>query len=540
MESKVPYGTQWIRDLVPDVSWDASNQNIMLPDGQVLPKSAYTIVDSKAYVSPDAVSKYLKTPTSTTTATGTGVPAGAPAGSAANVQTANAPPVGSAWIREMIPDAVWNPADKSITLPTGDVLPKNIYTVVDGKAYVNPYAIANYYAPKPITPESMQPWIDKTTQVYQPMIDRQYDRINSVIQSLQSRLDANLAGLEAQKGISERNLQQQETADGQKLRNQAIARGTYTSGVADYQQQQLAGDYAGQYQNLESGLAALIASAKADTNAQMTDLGYQASSIEDSFLSNIMNLVNSMMGKEHDSQQQQYQNVVDRGLTSLGISESALNQAITRTEMFGRVVTEADAKALGVPIGTPSYAAVADAKALSARSSGGGTGGTGGGTGGGATALDLNSMTTDQKRAFDVAMDVWETTGTAPQGILQQLGVPAGTGYNSEWQVALNEEASINQALERVTRFASGESAATIRSAAEALGLGNYNLTVALNMVEKEKDAMIAAGANIADVKALLRKSMTAPATGIGDGIKKPITPDDRFSLTKDPALNNK
>ena len=66
MESKVPYGTQWIRDLVPDVSWDQTNQSIVMPDGQVLPKSAYTIVDSKAYVTPDTVSKYLKTPTSTT------------------------------------------------------------------------------------------------------------------------------------------------------------------------------------------------------------------------------------------------------------------------------------------------------------------------------------------------------------------------------------------------------------------------------------------------------------------------------------------
>ena len=48
MESKVPYGTQWIREQVPDVSWDQTNQNIVMPDGQVQPKSAYTIVDSKA------------------------------------------------------------------------------------------------------------------------------------------------------------------------------------------------------------------------------------------------------------------------------------------------------------------------------------------------------------------------------------------------------------------------------------------------------------------------------------------------------------
>ena len=36
MESKVPYGTQWIRDLVPDVSWDQTNQNIVMPDGDAM------------------------------------------------------------------------------------------------------------------------------------------------------------------------------------------------------------------------------------------------------------------------------------------------------------------------------------------------------------------------------------------------------------------------------------------------------------------------------------------------------------------------
>lgn len=525
MESKVPYGTQWIRDLVPDVSWDQTNQNIVMPDGQVLPKSAYTIVDSKAYVAPDAVSKYLKTPTSTNTATGTGVPSGAPAGSASTVQTANAPPVGSAWIREMIPDAVWNPTDKSITLPTGDVLPKNIYTLVGDKAYVNPYAIANYYAPKPITPESMQPWIDKTTDIYRPMIDRQYDRINSVIQSLQNRLDANVAGLKAQKGISERNLQQQQTADSEKLRNMAIARGTYTSGVADYQQQELAGDYASQYQNLESGLAALIAQAQADTNAQMTDLGYQASSIEDSFLSNIMNLVNSMMGKEYDSQQQQYQNIVDRGLTSLGVSESALNSAIARTEMFGRVVTEADAKALGVPIGTPTAQAISDSASRAASYSGGYSGGSspsGSSPSGGFTGP--TELSTDQARALDAAMVIWEQTGQAPSGILQSAyGIAVGSPFNAEWAAQMDQDKKVTGWTNKIKTKYPNMKSANAEIAARALTYTNGTVSAAITWVDNNKDELLSQGINIDTVKKAIN-SFLPP---------KPVTEPDQRVIPK-------
>lgn len=517
MEANIPYGSQWIKDLVPDVSWDAATSNIKMPDGSILPKSAYTIVDSKAYVQPDVVSKYLpKTTSPAPTPSTYGVPSGAPVGSAPTVQVASAPPPNSMWIRDLVPNAAWDQATQSITLPTGDVLPKNLYTLVGGKAYVNPYAIAEYYAPKPITPETMQPWIDKTQNIYQPMIDRSYDRINTLISTLQNKLDANVAGINASGDASRDNLQLQETADQQKLRNQAIARGTYTSGVADHQQAELAGDYAGQYSNLEQGVAAAIAAANADISGQQAELGYQAGAFEDSVMDKIMNLVSSLMGTENATNQQIYQNITGKADAVANQDNNALAAAVTRAELFGKVITAADAKILGVPVGTPLAS-------LSMSSYGGSSGGgsTGGGTITSPGSVDLNNLSTDQKRAFDAALDLWEITGSSPASLVP-FGIAEGTGFTPEWQAYLTEESNISQAMERITRFASGESSASISGAAQALGLSNYNLTVALNWVEQNKDQLVSAGANVAQVKNLLTRSMTSPGSGVGDGIRDP------------------
>jgi hypothetical protein len=489
MDSKIPYGTKWIRDLVPDVTWDASTQSIILPSGQVLPKSMYTIVDSKAYVRPEDILNYTNKPATPTT-------------QAVQPQTATSVPSGYTWIRDLVPNVSWDATNKSITLPTGDVLPYNMYTIVDGKSYVNPYALANYYAPKPLDDQALQGYIERARGIYQPTIDNQYERINNLIATLQNKLEASIQGINSQAEIARRNLQRQQTADSNQLRNRSIARGTYTSGVADYEQGKLAGEYAGRYSDLESAVASAIASANADISGQMSDLSYQASTIEDQFLDRIMNLVNLLVQQDAAAQADQYNRIIQAAEASRSQSAMDLEAAIARTEMFGRVVTEADAKALGVPIGTPSYQALINQKAMQTKSYGGGSGG---GTSQPITeGMDIYNMTPDQQRAFNAALDVWERTGIAPVGILQNFGVEAGTGYTPEIRAELQAMEAQAEALKLIQDRKIRGSMVSKEIAADCLARTNYNRAAALNLLKSERDSLIAAGYDVKEIERII------------------------------------
>lgn len=493
MDSKIPYGTKWIRDLVPDVTWDASTQSIRLPSGQVLPKSMYTIVDSKAYVRPEDILNYTNKPATPTTQT-------------VQPQTATSVPSGYTWIRDLVPNVSWNDTNKSITLPTGDVLPYNMYTIVDGKSYVNPYALASYYAPKPLNDQALQDYIERARGVYQPTIDNQYERINNLIATLQNKLEASIQGINSQGEIARSNLQRQQTADSNQLRNRSIARGTYTSGVADYEQGKLAGEYAGRYSDLESAVASAIAAANADISGQMSDLSYQASTIEDQFLDRIMGLVNLLVQQDTAAQADQYNRIIQAAEASRSQSAMDIEAAIARTEMFGRVVTESDAKALGVPIGTPSYQALMDQKAMQTRSYGGGSsGGSGGGTSQNITErIDPYNMTPDQQRAFNAALDVWERTGIAPTGILQNFGVEAGTGYTPEIRAELQAMEAQAKALKLIQERKVQGSMVSKEIAADCLAKTNYNRAAALNLLRSERDSLIAAGYDVKEIERII------------------------------------
>jgi hypothetical protein len=523
MESNIPYGTQWIKDLVPGASWDAPTSTIKMPDGSTLDKSAYTIVNSKAYVAPSSVSKYITPAAPKPVATPT-----APA--------VTTPPAGSMWLRDLVPNAAWDNTNRSITLPTGDVLPSNMYSLIGGKAYVNPASIASYYAPKPITAETTQPWIDQATAMYKPMMDTQYARIDNLIAVLQDKLKSNIQGLNAQGDISRSNLQNQEQKDSETLRNQAIARGTYTSGVADHQQQEMAGDYAGQYSNLEGTIASAIAAANSDANGQISDLGYQATTMQDSFTEKIMNMVNSLMNTSNATNQTLYSNIMDKGAAQANGQNDALTSAMARTEMFGKVVTAADAAILGVPVGTPSQSAKQAAASLSA--SGGGGGGTGGGIGGLPT-IDLTALSTDQKRAFDAGMQTWEVTGSSPAS-LAAFGIPQNTGFNAEFAAQIAEDKKINTLMTALTPIAQGAGSADIEAAATALARANNNPTAAVNYINSVRDAYIAAGVNINVAISLINKSQAVLGgrSATTTTVKPVVTPPKANDLMNSYYLN--
>jgi hypothetical protein len=254
-------------------------------------------------------------------------------------------------------------------------------------------------------------------------------------------------------------------------------------------------------------VAAAQAAANADVSGQMSDLSYQASTIEDQFLDRIMSLVGTLMQQDNATRNDQYNRIIQAGESATALSQNDLANAAARTQMFGRVVTEADAKVLGVPIGTPSYQAVSDANTLSASRSYSGS--SGGGSGGGTSqvtteGIDPYNMTTDQQRAFNAALDVWERTGTAPTGILQNFGVEAGAGYTPEIRSELQAMEGQAKALKLIQDRKVQGSMVSKEIAADCLSQTNYNKAAALNLLKSQKDGLLAGGYDVKEIERII------------------------------------
>lgn len=213
-------------------------------------------------------------------------------------------------------------------------------------------------------------------------------------------------------------------------------------------------------------------------------------------MNTIIGLVNNFMTTDQQTRQQQYENILNGGNTALAVNQADITNALARTEMFGRVVTEADAKALGVPIGTSSLTALAAAS----KSSGGGSGGgTGGGEGGG---IDLNGLSTDQKRSFDAALKIWEQTGVAPDNpVLKAYGIPAGTAYTAEIAAQLEQDKSVSTWADKITTKFPSIRGINAEAASRALTYTNGSVSAALQWLNQNKDELMAQGVNIDTVR---------------------------------------
>ena len=414
-------------------------------------------------------------------------------------------PYGTQWIRDLVPNVSWDDTTKSVVLPDGKKIDKTGYTLVNNKAYVTPESVAKYTTPPVPQPEAMSPekfqeYYNKYTGMYQPVLDNQTERLNNLITTLQSKLAANINSINAQGETSQRRLENQETEASKTLRNQAIARGTYTSGVADYQQQQLAGDYAPEYADLANSIAAMIGSANVDANANLQEIGQQKTDLENNFTTNLMNFMNSMMAQDLASQQQVWQNAQDIKLNESTINQAALSEALSRTQMFGKVVTARDAQLLGVPIGTLSADAQLAASSLRAGSYGGGGGG---GTGGGGTnTLNLDGMDTDTQRAVNAAMEIWEITGKAPAGVLQTLyGIEVGTPFDS---TLVESTATVANWVSKIKSKVPGIRDIDNKWAASSLTDANGTVSAAIAIVNANKDAIKAQGGNVTNIIAAI------------------------------------
>jgi hypothetical protein len=418
----VPQGYTWVRDIYPNAKWLGGDEGIIdVGNNKKLTSNDYVLVNDKAYFNP-------VTP-------------------------------GNVWTRDLVPNAQWNNKDQSISLPGLGTLDRNQFDLSNGKSYVNPTQIAKMYADKanaPLTPETYGQYQTMAESLYKPLYQQQTDSFSRLIDTLSNKLTARLSAIDASGARARSNLQTQEQANAEKLARGSIARGTYTSGVSDYEQRKLAGDYAPQYSQLESELAAQAAEANAGIGGNLQEIGSMAKDLERDYMSQVASGAMGLYTQQLDKDQEAYlnflklvgvnderiaaerQNMINQAsaqnqmfgrvttpevATSLGVGlgtqtlagqQQALESALARAQQFGRVTTQADADILGVKVGASTFeaqnAAANRAQQLKI-----------------AQASQTSSETT---ATLNKDLTMWELTGKAPDSAaLKAYGVQPGTPW---------------------------------------------------------------------------------------------------------------
>lgn len=119
------------------------------------------------------------------------------------------------------------------------------------------------------------------------------------------------------------------------------------------------------------------------------------------------------------------------GQDTLAATQTKISSILSAVEMAGKVSTQEQADLLGVPIGTATQAAKQAAAELqeSIRQFNAEMNYKQASL---AASISATSASSNAQK-FANAMQVWQTTGSAPAGILQQYGVSEGTEFSSEY-----------------------------------------------------------------------------------------------------------
>ena len=424
----VPQGYTWVRDVYPNAKWLGGDEGAIDIGNRKLTSNDYVIVNDKAYFQP-------VTP-------------------------------GNVWTRDLFPNAEWDAKTKNINLPgLGTITPQQ-YEGYNGRSYINPTQIASMYAQKanqPLTPETYQNYQGMAESMYRPLYEQQADSFSRLIDTLTNKLNARLASIDASGARAMSGLQQQQTTDAERLARGSIARGTYTSGVSDYEQRRLASDYAPQYGQLQSELAALAGEANASIGGNLADIAAQAKNLERDYMSQVatgaQNLYTQQLGKDQEAylnflkligvnderiaaertnmlnqasaQNQMFGKVTTPEVaTGLGVGletqtlagrQQSLDEALARAQRFGRVTTQADADILGVDIGASTFEAqnAAANRDMEWKIASGNM----------AVQREANAANSTYQN-FTKDIQAWELTGKAPDTpALKAYGIQPGTPW---------------------------------------------------------------------------------------------------------------
>ena len=224
------------------------------------------------------------------------------------------------------------------------------------------------------------------------------------------------------------------------MEKRGIYNSPLASGIMTEKQSQLTDEkaqaiatLAGTIQQNNNSLSLQQAQLQSDTLSNLLSqlIGKQVSTAE---LTGIYNGTNTLAKDQYETNTKLSEAELTgkyNGQTTLAATNQKISQALSSVELLGKVSTQEQATLLGVPIGTSTQAAKqaaaelqesirefnADYSLQQAQLS----------------ASRAASSASASAQKFSNAMQVWETTGSAPSGILQSYGVAAGSTYSSEY-----------------------------------------------------------------------------------------------------------
>ena len=195
------------------------------------------------------------------------------------------------WIRDLFPGATWDAGTRTISgLPFGMSLGENQFETRDGRAYVNPSALAGMFAsrqPAALTPELFAQKQQVAESIFGPLYESGQGALQRRLNEIQQQAQ-NLRGVaEADFGQARHNLQGRERDLWNRLAKSAGVRGIADSPLVMHQQRQVGESFAPEHQQLEAGAAARLAQIASEAAMGTENVSAQARDLERTFASQL-------------------------------------------------------------------------------------------------------------------------------------------------------------------------------------------------------------------------------------------------------------
>ncbi len=247
-----------------------------------------------------------------------------------SMPTSTAVPEGYYWIRQLVPNVVWDEATRTIKLPGGLSIPLSSTLVIGGRAYVTPQQIATWYTTAPpvtpqITPEAVQQKAQAYAQVLEPLRQAWQAQYEFALKKAQEQAEQQRRLAELAYEQARSALERKETADWNAIVKSALARGLGASPLVSYEQRKVTEAYAPQYKELESERAVQLANIASQAALAAQELALQGQQQQAQWLSAISQYALSELEKEAE-RQQSYRESLAKYFADLAAAEAEARQ----------------------------------------------------------------------------------------------------------------------------------------------------------------------------------------------------------------------
>ena len=232
----------------------------------------------------------------------------------------NPVPEGYQWVRSYFaPGQVsYDEKTRMINLPGGLSIPQSQLITIGGRTYApasqlaqayQTYA-ATYKPPEP-TAADVQRKSEALMQVYSPLMQTVRERLGLDLKKVQEQADQQRRLAEAAYQTALANTQRKETADWNRIVKSALTRGLGASPLTSYEQRKVVEAYAPEYQQLETNRAAQLANIASQAALSAEELAMQGRELEAQWASQIAQYAYNALQSDAAEQKKAVQNLAD-------------------------------------------------------------------------------------------------------------------------------------------------------------------------------------------------------------------------------------